>query len=389
MIEKIKYIIKKVLPHKEFELTFYEPTKKTVIIIDDEIPQYNKSSGARRLYEIIKIFKKLHFNVIFVASNGRMLEPYYQDLINLQVNVLLKWPNRKGMLRTLKKLLPLADLAWLCRPEINVEFQKIIKNEPKINIIFDTVDLHFLRLERQADVDHNDKLKSLSLRTKILELGLAKASNYTITITDVEKRILESEGVPNVYTIPNIHLCLKTKEQHPFEKRSGIVFIGGYLHVPNIDAVKWLIREIMPLVWNKLGDIPVYLLGSNPTEEVLSLAGENVYVPGFIEDVSDYFYNAKLSVAPLRFGAGMKGKIGQSLEFGLPVVSTSIGVEGMPLEDNINCLVADDIELFATNIIELYSNATLWEKIRNNGDKTLANYTPEVVTEQLSALFKN
>ena len=107
----------------------------------------------------------------------------------------------------------------------------------------------------------------------------------------------------------------------------------SYKHKPNVDAVTWLIREIMPIVRKKLGDIPVYLLGSYPTPEICSLNSNTVFVPGYLADVNPYFINSRIFVAPLRYGAGMKGKIGQSLEYGLPIVSTSIGVEGMNLVD--------------------------------------------------------
>lgn len=387
VIKKIKYLIQKILPTKKFETTFYDSQKKTILIIDNEIPQHNKSSGARRLFEIIKIFKNLDFNIIFLPSSGRKLDPYYDELLTLGVDVLLKSPNRKGMIRNLIKLLPLVDFAWIARPEINTEFQKIIRANVNIKIIFDTVDLHYIRITRQAETDKNDDLNLQALQIKAVELGLAKGSNYTVTVTDVEKEILENEGIKNVFTIPNIHKSPQSFDNIPFENRKGIVFIGCYLHQPNIDAVFWLVKDIMPQVWKRLGNVPVYLLGSYPTEEVLNLASEKVHIPGFINDVSDYFYNAKLFVAPLRFGAGMKGKIGQSLEFGLPIVSTTIGIEGMPLKDEVNCLVADDSVLFAEQIIKLYSDATLWENIKNNGKKSLMGYSVEIATNQIKAML--
>src|SRR5690606_34781966 len=126
-----------------------------------------------------------------------------------------------------------------------------------------------------------------------------------------------------------------------FEARQGICFIGGYRHLPNVDAAKWLIDEIMPLVWEKLPSVNVYLLGSLVAKEVADLQSDKVHVPGYIPDVSPYFLSSRVFVAPLRFGAGMKGKIGQSFEYGLPVITTDIGAEGMTLIDRTHYLRAN------------------------------------------------
>ncbi len=143
----------------------------------------------------------------------------------------------------------------------------------------------------------------------------------------------------------------------------------------------------MPIVWQTHPYIKVFLLGSNPTEDILGLAANSVIVPGYIEDVAPFFLNSRIFVAPLRFGAGMKGKIGQSLEFGLPVVSTEIGVEGMYLNDGENCMVADDTAKFAAKIVRLYDNEALWQRIHENSLNAIAKYSPESVTQQLKDIL--
>ena len=145
----------------------------------------------------------------------------------------------------------------------------------------------------------------------------------------------------------------------------------------------------MPVVRKKIGDIPVYLLGSYPTLEVCSLSSNTVFVPGYLADVNSYFTNSRIFVAPLRYGAGMKGKIGQSLEYGMPIVSTSIGVEGMNLIDEQDVLIANDAESFADKIIQLYQDQVLWQQIKDNSIKSLINYTPKVVSENLQCLFND
>jgi glycosyltransferase involved in cell wall biosynthesis len=389
MWNKIKSWFGSENPNSIINYDFLDQSKKTILVIDDDIPHHDKSSGSKRLFELLKIFKEIDLNIIFLPNNGQADEPYFTQLKALNIEVLLYQPDRKSMLRKLKQLLPVIDYAWISRPMLNREFQQVIGNNKRIKIIFDTVDLHYIRMLRQAENEQNEKLNRKALKFKKLELQLAGNANATITVTDTEKLILEKESIQNVFVVPNIHELNIPAVEIPFSHRKGLVFIGGYKHEPNTDAVKWLINEIMPPVWNTLGKIPVYLLGSYPNEEVLKLASENVIVPGYIEDVSQYFLNARAFVAPLRYGAGMKGKIGQSLEFGLPIVSTTIGAEGMNLIHEENVLIADRPADFSDQIIRIYQDQVLWTKIKQNAFQSIVNYTPAVVEEQLKSLFQN
>lgn len=358
---------------------------KTILVIDDYLPYYDKSSGSKRLFELLKIFRELNYNVIFLPDDGIATMPYYKDLLDHGIEVLISNEQHTHM-DQLNKILDTIGYAWISRPALNRKYHKILqKNTRKI---FDTVDLHYLRTMRQSENQNSRKLKNKALKTKKLELGLARSSQATITVTDIEKRILEDEGIRDVYVIPNIHETIAQKKQIPFEERKGILFIGGYKHEPNIDAVKWLVKDIMPSVWAELGDVPLYLLGSDPTEEVLQLASNKVFVPGYLNDVGEFFLSSRLFVAPLRYGAGMKGKIGQSLEYGLPIVSTTIGTEGMNLTDEINVLTANDSHTFAEKIISLYCNNQKWDKIRQESSASISSYSPENVKIQLKQLFE-
>lgn len=386
MLQKIKSWFNRskklsVIPYPHFDIH-----QKTILVIDDNIPEYDKSSGSKRLFELLKIFKAIHLNVFFLADDGQAKAPYAEELDNLGVNLLNSFSTQKQAVKHLKGLLHAVDYAWISRPMLNVKYQKICQVNPKTKIIFDTVDLHYVRMIRQAENEKNEKLLRKAKKFKRLELALAHKANATLTVTDTEKVLLEQEGLANVFVVPNVHE-IQSYNNKPFAERHGIVFIGGYKHQPNIDAVKWLIDEIMPNVWRSLGDVPVYLLGSYPPTEVCALASDKVQVPGFLENVDSYFLNARIFVAPLRYGAGMKGKIGQSLEFGLPIVSTSIGVEGMNLTHEEQALVADDTIEFTAKIIQLYQDEQLWHKIQKNAVKSIEQYTPTVVKAQIKDLL--
>lgn len=389
MWNKLKTLFRRPKTTSILDDALLDPVKKTIVVIDDDIPQHDKSSGSKRLFELIKIFKQLDLNILFLPHDGLAIEPYYSDLQQIGVIVLLNSPNKHDVLKKLNSFLPIIDYAWISRPNLNRRFQPKIKKNPKIKIIFDTVDLHYIRMLRQAETENNEKQKRRSFKTKKLELKMAANAHATLTVTKTEKELLEIEKVQNVFVIPNIHELKPQETSNTFNQRNGLVFIGGYKHHPNIDAVKWLINEIMPIVWQTLGDIPVYLLGSYPPEEVTSLANDLVHVPGFLENVDSYFENARLFVAPLRYGAGMKGKIGQSLEHKLPIVTTTIGAEGMDLVDGENILIANDTKAFAEKIIQLYQDPILWERIKNEATKAILQYSSAVVKDNLTVLFSN
>ncbi|MCX2482121.1 glycosyltransferase [Pedobacter sp. MR2016-24] len=385
IVKNIAQLLRFPKSSENHKLSFSEDSKvKTLLVIDDYVPYYDKSSGSKRLFELLKLFREIGFNVIFFPEDGKATLPYYDDLKRMDIEVLISTPAVKNI-ALLKQRLDTIDYAWISRPALNHKYQKLLRRKTKT--IFDTVDLHYLRMLRQAENHNDSKLKKKALKTKKLELGLAVSSNATIVVTEIEKNILAEEGIKNVTVIPNVHETVQILNQVPFPERKGLLFIGGYKHDPNIDAVKWLINDIMPMVWHKLGDIPVYLLGSDPSAEVLALASEKVIVPGYLNDVSSYFLNSRVFIAPLRYGAGMKGKIGQSLEFGLPIVSTAIGLEGMNLTDGLNVLSADDSLEFSRKIILLYNNEELWSKINKAAYDSIQSYSPENVKAQLKELF--
>ena len=156
-----------------------------------------------------------------------------------------------------------------------------------------------------------------------------------------------------------------------FDDRKGILFVGGFQHDPNVAAVKELVNVIMPKVVAVLGPIPITIAGSRPTAEVLELASRTVRVCGWVEDLGPVYEQSRLFVAPLRYGAGVKGKIGEALIHGLPTVTTSIGVEGLALENEIDIMIADSADEMAKIICDLYNDEELWLKLSENGAKKI------------------
>ena len=367
--------------------------ERTILVVDSYMPSYDRESGSRRLFELLKIFKSLGYHVIFAADNGVREEPYASILQNLQIEVLYTQDGYGTAIEEqIESRLSLIDLAWICRPELNQKYAPIIRQKSEIKLVYDTIDLHYLRLKRAREINPEHCTKSAWIEMQAQELKMAHQADLTITVTAIEQEILEHQAVDNVAVIPNVH-TVYPGEIPDFADREGILFIGSYNHLPNVDAVVWLCEEVMPLVWQTHPEIEVTLLGNNPSPEVLVLASDRITVTGYIDDVTPYFLNHKLSVSPLRYGAGMKGKIGQSLEYGLPVVSTKIGTEGMNLVPEQHILEANEAEGFARQIIRLYTNEPLWNSISSNSGSAIATYSPvaicETVKQTLEALLED
>jgi len=172
-----------------------------------------------------------------------------------------------------------------------------------------------------------------------------------------------------------------------FEERDGLLFIGGYNHGPNVDAVEWLISEIMPLVWDELPALRLTLLGAGPPQSVLQLANDRVAVPGFVRNVDPFFRTARVFVAPLRYGAGVKGKIGQAMEYGLPIVTTDVGAEGFGITPGVEALVRNDARGFADAILALYGDARMWAAVAAASNRALTPFHSTSVVGAALALL--
>jgi GT2 family glycosyltransferase len=361
------------------------PKRATILVVDSYVPIYDREAGSNRLFKIICIMRDLGYHVAFMPDNYAAPEPYTQALRSLGVEVLHSRPDGPSQAKALAGVLARTDLVWICRPEVCEKYVSVAREIPGLPIVYDTVDLHFVRERRRAELEGDTDVKWRELQNR--ELAVATAVDAVVTVTTIEQAELRLHGIDPVFVVPTIH-DPENLDGYGFEARSGIIFIGGYGHTPNVDAVEWLCNEIMPRVWERLPNLHVTLLGFNPPEAVKVLAGDRVSVPGFIADVAPYFEEARVFVAPLRYGAGMKGKIGQALAFGLPVVTTSIGVEGFDLTDRVSCLLADSAEAFAAAIVEAYEDSRLWRTRAAGAREVLRPVSSDAVRESIDALIE-
>jgi GT2 family glycosyltransferase/glycosyltransferase involved in cell wall biosynthesis len=352
-------------------------TRGAILVVDSYVPMYDREAGSKRLRHLVDGFTAAGRRVVFLPDNFAALEPYTSELQDAGVEVLYYSegdPRRSREL--LLDALPTVDAAWICRPELCRKYLPVIREHSNIPILYDTIDLHHLRLRRQAELEKtgDDGWR----RLEELELMCARAADATVVVTESEAQVLLSAGIGPVVVVPTIH-NVEPFEPRTFAQTRGIIFIGGYNHTPNVDAVRWLVHEVMPAVWKHLPEAGVTLLGANPPDSVLELAGGRVAVPGYVRDVEPYFLSARVFVAPLRYGAGMNGKVGHALAYGLPTVTTSVGAAGFSLIDGTNALVADDVDAFVAAVVALYEDQALWSRISARSADPLAAFSSERV----------
>ncbi len=339
---------------------------RRAFVVDVYLPTPDKESGSLRLVNLFKLLREIGFKVTFAATNLEAPENYLADLQRQGIEVLYR-PYVKSIPRHLKVRGMEYDLVILSRADTAVELMDEARRHcPNACIIFDTVDLHFLREERLAKLTGDVSARRLAEYRRREELGLIALADSTLVVSPVERELLinmvpgaDVHIISNIHDIPGRHTC--------FGDRRDIFFIGAFSHPPNVDAVLWFCRDILPLILAKLPALQFNIIGASPPVEVRALASSTVRVLGHVSDLIPYLEGCRLSVAPLRYGAGVKGKVNLSLAHGLPVVGTSAAVEGMYLQDGKSVLVADTPDHFSSAVIKLYQDQRLWEQISAGG----------------------
>ena len=358
---------------------------RAVLVIDQSIPTYDQDSGSLRMYSILKILRGLDYTVTFLADDLVIREPYLSALKSVGIEVVCGDVDVETYLR---KEGGRFSYVILSRPDQAFKYLPLVRAYAfNSTVIYDTVDLHWLRFERGAAVTHDAEQLDRARHYRKVEMVNIACSDVVLAITDDEKRAILAEAPDAVVKIlPNIHEVVNNVR--PFGKRKDVMFIGGFWHKPNEDAVLFFVEEILPLIRKRLPDVKFICVGSNPSERLLALASDTISVTGYVQDVSPIFKSCRVFVSPLRYGAGMKGKIGQSMGYGLPVVTTTIGAEGIGLVNKETALIADDPEEFAEAVIEVYKDEGLWNRLSSNSIRLIEErYSERAVKETVREIL--
>ena len=220
------------------------------------------------------------------------------------------------------------------------------------------------------------------------ELYLAKSSDLAIVVSDFEHDLLRRE-IPGaeLMALPLILECPGRRQ--PFSAREGICFIGGYLHKPNIDAVEYFLAEIWPLVVERSPSCTFSIVGADMPANFARFASPSVRLVGYVRDLDEFLTTVRLTVAPLRYGAGIKGKIGSSLANGVPCVATPVAVEGMKLTPGEMVAVAEDPVEFASQIMALMQDEVAWTRMSDAAERfAIENYSLEAARTRIVGMLE-
>ena len=363
-----------------------------VVIIDAFVPKPDQDSGSVDVFWYMRIFQAFGYEISFIAAFGAAPQESYADELR-------RWGVR------VQYAVGLASLNQLALDEAKdarlVVVQRVIvarhvigplrEAAPHVKIVFGTVDLHHLREERTAIHDRSAEALDAAHALRRQEILTVSMSDATIVVSRLEEEILR--GIlpgANLHRIPIPRMPARSLKS--FMERSGVIFVGGFAHRPNVDAVNYLVEDIWPLVRKRLPSVTLSIVGSNATPEIQALdsSATGVRVVGFVQDLETVFDAARVSVAPLRFGAGVKGKVVSSLIHGLPCVLSKVASEGMGLINGEHMLEGDSAEDIAAAIVRLHEDPQTWARIADAGFEIAnAEYSVQTVARKLSELLNS
>ena len=361
--------------------------KLRVLVIEACMVTPDHDAGSVRMMAMLEIMTSLRCKVTFVADNLEHRQPYVSQLQQGGIEV-LHHPFVRSITDLLSKRGSEFDVIVISRHYIAVKHIDAVRAfAPKALVVFDTVDLHFLRSERQAELEGNALARASARAKRDEELTLIRKADVTLVVSTFEQSLL-AELAPDarVLVLSLIHDLHPPGE--PFAERKGLVFIGGFQHPPNTDAVMWYAEEVMPHVRRLLPSVTTYIVGSKVPPSIRALAADDFVVTGYVPDVTSYFTGCRVSISPLRYGAGVKGKINQAMSFGLPVVATTPSIEGMFLSPEQDVLVADDPRAFAEAIARVYGDEALWDRLAAGGRENIrAHFSRDVARTAITRLI--
>ena len=369
-------------PEREVERN----VRQRAFFIDDSVPEPDKDAGSNAAFQHMLSLQRLGYKVTFIpGDNMARIDPYTAELQRRGIECLYHpyYFSVEDVFR--KQALPV-DLVYLHRYSNASKYAGMIRQHfPAARIVYNVADLHFLRAEREAEVRDDPKLRDKAEQLKRLELGAMSFVDNVIVHSNVEAELLrqiapkvEVQVIP--WTVP-----LREIDRKPVGKPE-IAFIGGFRHPPNADAAKWAAQSIMPLLRKQVGGIELLLVGSHMPTEVSGLAAKDIVPLGYVPSLDSVFERVRLTIAPLRFGAGLKGKVLDSMAAGIPCVMTPVAAEGIELPEELQFLVADGPKALAERIAALCRDNARYQRIAKAcRAHVAANYSPERIDALLRA----
>jgi hypothetical protein len=326
----------------------------------------DRDAGSLRMYNLLQLFKALSWQVTFAVSDLLSSPAQRSFLQAIEVDVLEK-PAVDSIEAHLQQHGQTYDLIIMSALSVALKYLSCIrKHAPAAKLVFDTTDLQHVREYRRARVTGEGGWLQIAMRSKKWELAAVNATDCTWVVSPTEKAILEKVCPGAKIHILSVIQTVYGSAQ-PFSEREGIIFIGSFPHHPNADAVQYFVDKIYPLLKEQINGEKFFIIGPEPPDWLQKQATDELNITGYVPDVGPYFDRCKLSIAPLRYGAGVNGKVILSMSYGVPVVASSVAAEGIPLVDGNDILIADNPVAFSQAVANLYHNERLWNQLSESG----------------------
>jgi len=359
------------------------PDQPTILVFDERIPSPDRDAGSARMFMILNSLVQEN-NVVFLPFNRPQGVEYERALWDLGIETADVIDYR----RLIKQRHFAAVI--LSRPAIaEAMLRRVRRADHSTRIIYDMLDVHHLRAAREAALTGHPRALRESETLRRLETRLGRSADLIWCGSAPDQQLMAriAPGVPSA-VVPTIHPL--HERGLSFAERKQLLFVGAFGHRPNVDSVHFLGREVMPLIRKSLPEIELLVVGANAPPEFAEYASSGVRVLGFVPDLDPIIWGCRVFVAPIRFGSGVNGKIGEAISHGLPVVATTIGAEGWNFTDGDQVLIADEPADFAAAVVRLYEDADLWEKLADAGYRHLSeHFTPEVLGEVINESVRN
>jgi autotransporter passenger strand-loop-strand repeat protein len=356
------------------------------LVIDERLPAAGRDAGSQAILSHMRVLQHLGYAVSLVAADEMVPTAAAAATLEAAGVTCCVAPFYAGVEDVLRRQVDCFDVVYMHRIGIATRYLGLARRYmPWARILYSVADLHHVRLERQAAVEARPELHAVSRRVRLEESVAAWSADAVITHSAEEAETL-GRLVPeaSVYRAP--WQVPERAVSVPFSARDGVAFVGSYAHAPNVDAACWLVEAVMPLVWQTDPDLECLLVGSDMPEAVRILARPGVLVLGQVAELGELFDRVRLTVAPLRYGAGVKGKVLESFASGVPCVMSPIAAEGLGLPENLLALVGDDAAALAALICRLHRDADAHRKAARAGRALIrANHAETFVTAALQA----
>ncbi|ADU13935.1 glycosyltransferase [Asticcacaulis excentricus] len=341
--------------------------QKRVLVVDATNPTPWADAGSVTTTLTIQIFQQLGYKVYFVPQDNFLYERRsVQALQRLGVECAYA-PYEVNFTSYMAKYGHLFDIVQVFRFSVAEKCLNDIRTfAPQAKVIFNNMDLHFLRLQRQAELIGDPTGLAAADAVKTRELEVINAVDFTVVPSTLEARIL-NELLPDTPVEVFPYMTEFVGTDVPYANRKDIMFLGGFGHTPNQDAVEYFMEAIWPHLKRKLPEARYIIAGANPPDKIREYADDRVLVTGMIDDLGPWFDRCRVFAASIRFGAGVKGKVSTAMAHGLPVVATTCAAEGMSLVDHEHFILADDPIEFANAIVELYCDEDKWTNMSKQG----------------------